>query len=128
MINPSPPENSALLDAFGAVRVAQDQQRQAIAEAVPALQRLVVVCAAKTGQSRKVRGLLYSAWNGQATSVLELVGLDWAIKRDVLRVLLAFGCEPMRASFFYDELSDAFKAGGLFEWFCEASTASDDSD
>lgn len=115
---------SAQLDAFGAeLRRVLDQQRGVIQFAQVALPGLVDVCAAKTGQSFKVRALLYSAWNGQATSLLDgLVGLDWAIKRDVLTVLLAFGCEPGGGTpaFFYDAISDAFRAAGLFDWFCEA--------
>ncbi len=114
---------SALLEAFGAeLKRTLQQQRGVIEFARVALPGLVDVCAAKTGQSYKVRALLYSAWNGQATSLLELVSLDWAIKRDVLTVLLAFGCEPGGGTpaFFYDAISDAFKAAGLFEWFCEA--------
>jgi hypothetical protein len=121
---------SALLDAFGAeLKRTLPQQRGVIEFARVALPGLVDVCAAKTGQAYKLRALLYSAWNGQATSLLDgLTGLDWPIKKDVLTVLLAFGCEPGGGTpgFFYDAISDAFKAAGLFEWFCEASTASDE--
>lgn len=121
---------SALADAFGAeLKRTLQQQRDVIEFARVALPRLVDVCAAKTGQSYKVCALLYSAWNGQATSLLDgLTGLDWRIKTDVLTVLLAFGCEPGGGTpaFFYDAISNAFKAAGLFEWFCEASTASDE--
>lgn len=121
---------NALADAFGAeLKRTLQQQRGVIAFAHAVLPGLVDVCAAKTGQSCKVRALLYSAWNGQPTSLLDgLVGLDWAIKRDVLTVLLAFGCEPGGGTpaFFYDAISDAFRRAGLFEWFCETATASDE--
>lgn len=116
-------KKSELLDAFGAeLKHVRQRQREAIEAARIALSGLVDVCGAKTGQSYKVRALLYSAWNGQPTSVLEIVSLDWAIKTDVMAVLLAFGCEPGGGapSFFYDALADAFKAAGLFEWFTEA--------
>lgn len=115
---------SSLADQFGAdLKRTQQQQRGVIESARVVMPGLVDVCAAKTGQSYKVRALLYSAWNGQATSLLDgLTGLDWGIKTDVLTVLLAFGCEPGGGTpaFFYDAISDAFKAAGLFEWFCEA--------
>lgn len=121
-----------MVEQFGAeLRKVLLEQRAAVANAQAVLPGLVDICGAKTGQSYKVRAVLYSAWNGQATSVLDgLLGLDWAIKRDVLSVLLAFGCEPGGGTpaFFYDAISDAFKAAGLFDWFCEAATASDDAD
>lgn len=121
---------SGLPADFGAeLKRTLQQQRGVIEFARAALTGLVEVCAGKTGQSYKVRALLYSAWNGQATSLLDgLVGLDWAIKRDVLTVLLAFGCEPGGGTpeFFYDAISEAFRQAGLFEWFCEAHKASDE--
>lgn len=123
---------SALLEVFGAeLQHVLQQQRGVIEFAQMALPGLIDVCAAKTGQSYKVRALLYSAWNGQATSLLDgLTGLDWAIKMDVLTVLLAFGCEPGGGApaFFYDAISDAFKAAGLFDWFCEAHQADPNAD
>ncbi len=118
-----------LVEEFGAeLKRTLRQQRGVIEFARVALPGLVDVCAAKTGQSYKVRALLYSAWNGQPTSVLDgLVGLDWSIKRDLLTVLLAFGCAPGGTpAFFYDAIREAFEHAGLFEWFCEAQTASED--
>ena len=119
-----------LAEDFGAeLKRTLRQQRGVIEFARVALPGLVEVCAAKTGQSYKVRALLCSAWNGQPTSVLDgLIGLDWKIKMDVLTVLLAFGCEPGGGTpaFFYDAIREAFEHAGLFEWFCEASTASDE--
>lgn len=119
----------ALADAFGSeLKRTFKQQRGVVEFARAALPGLVDVCAAKSGQSYKIRELLYSAWNGQPTSLLELVGLDWSIKVDVLTVLLAFGCEPGGGTppFFYDAISDAFKAAGLMEWFREAHKASEE--
>ena len=41
-----------------------------------ALTMLVKCCRHKTGQGYKVRGLLYSLWNGKPYSLLEIVSLD----------------------------------------------------
>lgn len=112
---------SALADFGTRLRETRSKQIEAIEAALPALERLVKVCAQMTGQSCKLRALLYSLWNGQKTSLLEVVTLDWSIKIDLLAVMLAFGVEPHEAlPFFYNELSAAFKRAGLFEWFCEA--------
>ncbi len=119
---------SGLADQFGAeLKRTLQQQRGMIKYARVALPGLVDVCGAKTGQSYKLRSLLYSAWNGKPVSLLELVGLDWSIKKDVLTVLLAFGCEPGGGAppFFYDAISDAFKAAGLMEWFTAEGESQD---
>ncbi len=115
-------EREAVMASFGAhIRHVKQKQLLAIEAAKPALERLVTVCAQKTGQSYKVRELLYSLWNGQAASLLEIVTVDWAIKEDLLAVLLAFGSEPKgEAPFYYDAISDAFERQGLMDWFTEA--------
>lgn len=131
MLNPAPAAKARVLEEFGAkLKDVRAQQRDVIPHARAALQSLVDVCAAMTGQSYKVRALLYSAWNGQSTSLLELVALDWSVKRDVCTVLLAFGCEPGGGTpaFFYDAISDAFKRVGLFDWFCEAHKPAPDTE
>lgn len=79
------------------------------------LARLIDVCKHKTGQSYKVRGLLYSLWNGKAYSLLEILSLDYGIRADVLNVAAAFGAP----TFFYREIKRAFEQAGLFDWFCE---------
>lgn len=115
----------AVLSSFGAhLRETRVKQLAAIEAAVPALERLVQVCVHCTGQSYKVRHLLYSLWNGQAASLLEIVALDWAIKEDLLAVLLAFGSEPKgHEPFFYDAIAGAFRARGLMDWFTAAHRA-----
>jgi hypothetical protein len=121
---------SGLAEAFGEeLKRTLQQQRGVIEFARVALPGLVEVCGAKTGQSYKVRALLYSAWNGKPTSLLDLTGLDWAIKKDLLTVLLAFGCEPGGGTpgFFYDAITEAFQAAGLLEWFtAEGDSQNDD--
>lgn len=118
----------ALAEFGRQMRETRASQREAIALAVPALERLVKVCAARTGQSYTLRGLLYSLWNGQPVGLVDVVTLDFSLKRDFAAVLLGFGCEPGGvAAFYYDAVSGAFKAAGLFEWFIEASTAPDEA-
>lgn len=81
-----------------------------------ALSQLVNVCTHKTGQSYKVRNLLYSLWNGHPTSLLEVVCLDSAIRENLLIVLESFG----HPGFFYDEIKSEFVNRGLFDWFVAA--------
>jgi hypothetical protein len=80
-----------------------------------ALRALVKVCARKTGQSYKVRGLLYSLWNGKPFSLLEIITLDREIRADILGVLNHFG----HPCFFYDQIKAEFTEVGLFDWFTE---------
>lgn len=89
------------------------EKDQALPTAIAALHRLVKVCQAGTGQSYKVRALLYSLWNGRPRSLLELVSLDWKIRKDLLAVMLAFG----HKDFFYDQIKSAFQSRGLMDWF-----------
>lgn len=100
---------------------AQRQERRELAEqASEALKRLVGACAQKTGQGYHLRDLLYSLWNGQPASLLEMVSLDWELRKDLLTVLGAFGYEGEGLSFFYDEVRAAFEERGLFDWFQDA--------
>jgi len=98
------------------LRIIRDEKNEALPAAIAGIHRLVTVCANKTGQSYKLRALLYSLWNGQPASLLEIVSLDWELRKDFLAVLLAFGQEE----FFYDAIKSAFVARGLFDWFIEA--------
>lgn len=78
---------------------------------------LLVECMAnKTGQSYKVRNLLYSLWNGKACAALiETRCLDHELRLALCIVILNFG-DP---GFDYDQISDPIKAVGLFDWFIE---------
>jgi len=107
------------------------EERRAAAElARAALQRLCRdVLSQRSGQCFKVRDLLYSLYNGQPASLLEVVCLDWAIRQDLCAVLLAFGFEDCRhepghdgvekPSFFYAEMKAAIVAAGQWDWFIE---------
>lgn len=114
-------KQEALAEFARDMRVIATRQREAIRVAVPALARLIEVCANKTGQSYHVRSLLFSAWNGKPTSISNLLNLDGGVKSDVCAVLLAFGYEPGgdAPAFFYDAMQQAFHDAGLFKWFQE---------
>lgn len=114
-------KKAALKAFFSAAKDVDKEQLAAIAAAKPALERLCRSMRQRTDQSSRVRDLLYSAWNGQATPLIEVCALEWALKKDVCAVLLAFGCETEADAFYYDALIAPVKAAGLFEWFCAAA-------
>lgn len=105
---------SKVQSLFAAMREIKAERSAAVAEAVPALQRLVEVMRHKTNQSEHVRSMLYSAWSGAPTALIEIPNLDWKVRKDLLAVLAAFGNED----FFYDEIKTAIRGAGLFDWFC----------
>ena len=121
---PTEEENKAAIAEFVAEQRALRVQKMKLADAAhPALARLVEVCRHQTGQSYHVRALLYSLWNGQPTSLSNVLNLDAAIRADVCATIAAFGFESspnsIVPSFFYDAMRDAFKTAGLLEWFLE---------
>lgn len=85
----------------------------------PALERLATVMTQRSGQPYKLRALLYSLWNGQPASLVEIVSLDYAIREDFCLVLAAFGYEGKDGQFFYNAITEALKNVGQFEWFLE---------
>ncbi|MGA3170324.1 MAG: hypothetical protein ABSE62_04865 [Chthoniobacteraceae bacterium] len=122
---PTEEENKAALDEFIAEdRKQRNEARESATAAMPAVDRLCEVMRGRSGQPYKVRALLYSLWNGQPVSLVEVVGLDWKIKKDLCAVILAFGYESgpfckEEFSFFYDAVTAAVKRAGQFEWFLE---------
>ncbi len=80
-----------------------------------AMRFLVKACAHKTGQSYKLRGLLYSLWNGKPYSLLEIVTLDRLLRDNLFCVMENFGS----TLFFYDDIKKPFTDAGLFDWFVE---------
>lgn len=111
---PTKEENDAELKKFfGGLQQIKKEREALEANAKPALERLVNVCAYQTGQSYHLRALLFSLWNGKATKLINTLNLEWTLKKDFCTVALAFGSD----SFFYTEMSDAFIKAGLFEWF-----------
>lgn len=107
-------------DDFG--KSLSDMQRERVALVTPALEalrRLVAVCGAGSSQSCKVAMLLWSLYNGRPVSLLDLVGLDWAIRKDLGTVMLAWGFESRAGSFFYAEMKAVFRAAGLWGWMMD---------
>lgn len=92
---------------------AQRERRSTVPPAKEALGRLVNCMAHRSGQAQKVRGFLYSMWNGQPTALTDVLGLDWPVRKDLCAVLQAFGHDE----FFYNEISGPIDAAGLGEWF-----------
>lgn len=88
---------------------------EAVIPAIAALERLGKVMTERSGQPYKVRALLYSLWNGKPASLVEIVCLDWAIRKDLLAVMLAFGADE----FFYKEIQESITKAGQWEWFLE---------
>lgn len=129
---PTDAEREAVLDGFfGEMKKVREEMRAAVQVAMPALERLCEVMQQKTGQSYHVRGLLYSLYNGQETSLLEIVAVDWAIKKDLCAVLLAFSYENVISpiadgephgvpDFYYAAMRAAIGEAGLWDWFVEA--------
>lgn len=126
---PSDEERNAVLDEFFAEqRKINTEGRAAVEAAVPAMARLAEVLQGRSGQPYKLRALLWSLYNGQPTGLIEIVGLDREIRKDLCAVLLAFGFEETRfvdgvpqpgASFFYDEMKAAIEKAGQWAWFIE---------
>ena len=115
-LQPNADSGPEVRQALARIRAKNTEQLAAIERANQGLLRLVDVMRHQTGQGYKLRGLLYSLWNGQPTSLLEIVTLDYELRKDLLAVLLVFG----NNRFFYDQLDAPIKAAGLFDWFCEA--------
>lgn len=115
---PTEEENQAALREFFAERKqVNEERRQAVLAAEPALKRLCEVMCDRSGQCYKVRSILYSLWNGQPTQISETLNLDWQIKKDICAVILAFGFEDKDTKFFYNALEQAVRATGQWDWF-----------
>jgi hypothetical protein len=113
---------NGLDEFFAGLRKVREAGRKAVESAEPAMERLARVLCDRSGQPYKLRALLYSLYNGQPTSLLEVVGLDRAIRADLCAVILAFGYEEPAPgkSFFYKEMKAAIDKVGQWEWFIEA--------
>lgn len=117
---PTPEEKQAAMDEFTAhSRLYRLEGNTAVECARPALERLAKVMCERSGQPYKIRALLYSLWNGKPTSICDLVCLDWALRKDLLAVFLAFGFSDQRVEFFYDAIREAVTAAGQWDWFQE---------
>lgn len=113
-------KRKALREIGKSWRAIRDERRQAAKVGSEALARLVEVCRNKTGQSSTIRQTLYSLWNGAPRSLLNgTLGLDWALKKDLCAVVLAFGFDgdDTEPPLWYDQIKAAFESAGLWDWF-----------
>lgn len=120
---PTEEEGKALLaKALKEQAAMRSERREAAALALPALERLVAVMLHRTGQGHTLRKLLYSLWNGQATSLLDVVELDWALRKDFCAVVMGFGFNGVAGTpdFFYDQVKAEIEKAGLWQWFLKA--------
>ncbi len=108
-------------EVFAHFRQQRDQQRAAVELAIPALKVLVDAMRHKTGQSGHLRSILFSMWNGKPTSMIEVVSLDFELRRNLCLVIQAWGYGRDDWEFFYDAMKQAITDGGLWEWFLEES-------
>jgi hypothetical protein len=106
-------------DLIDELKARQAKHRAAVDRARPSLDRLIEVMRGRSGQSYKLRGLLFSMWNGKPYSVLECVGLDFELREDLGAVILAWGFGRGEWEFFYDAMKAAVSRAGLWEWFLE---------
>jgi hypothetical protein len=114
-------KQAALASFFSGIDRITKERRAATELAQPALERLCEVMRSMTGQSYKIRALLYSLWNGQPTGLIEILALDWDLRKDLIAVLLAFGFEGRDGvKFFYDAVKHEITAAGIWAWFIEA--------
>ena len=113
---PTPEEDAAALQEFLAEqKLIRNERREAVANAIPAMERLAEVLKERSGQPYKIRALLHSMWNGKPAPLIELVCLDWALRKDLVAVMLAFGDD----NFFYKEIEAAVRKAGQWRWFLE---------
>ena len=115
-----------LAETFAKMKDNHAEHRLAAVNAREALPRLIHVLHGRSGQSFKLRRLLFSMWSGTPGADLsDVVCFDWEIRRDLCRLVLGWGYrggggEP---EFFYDALATALTAAGLMDWFREEGGA-----
>ena len=124
-MNETPPENpesKAAPDAcFAALRDVQRERAAAARLAIPALRRLVATFPHRTGQSYKLRSLLWSLYNGRPADLSDMLCLDWALRKDLVAVMLGFGHEDKTVRFFYAAFDEAINLEAhQWEWFAAA--------
>ncbi len=117
---PTKEEDAAHLELFFEARNRiKIERRAACQSALPALERLATVMCERSGQPYKVREILFSLWNGKPAALIEIVNLDWEIRKDLCAVIMAFGYEDSTGGLFYDAVQSAVTAAGQWDWFIE---------
>ncbi len=104
-------QDAALAEFFAAVRTAAKEADAAVDDAKPALARLAAAIVNRdNGQALRVRSMLASLYTGGSTlaDVSDIMTLDWALRKDLCSLLLAFG----HGEFGYEYLKSAFEQAG----------------
>jgi hypothetical protein len=104
---------------LASMKLVSEERTLAVRAARPALARLVAACAHHSGQSVKLRALLFSLWNGKPADLSDVMTLDWSLRQDLCAVILAFGFGSGPQEFFYQAIETEFRQAGLFDWFIE---------
>ena len=118
----------ALREFANRLRNIRAERREAASLGREALARLVEVCSHKSGQGATVRAALYSIWNGAPRSLRGCItGIDWEIHKDLCAVMLAFGWDgdAVSSEFWDSVILQAFRDGGLEEWFLQEAINND---
>jgi hypothetical protein len=111
--------------ALSRMHAQRHEHRLAAINGLEALPRLIAVLRGKSGQSYKLRRLLYSLWSGTPGADLsDVVCFDWEVRRDLCRLLLGWGFEDHATKLFYSALESALCSAGLMEWFRQEGGAS----
>ena len=108
-----------LREHFAEMRAQRLERKKAVELARPALERLCQVMCDRSGQPYKLRNILYGLWNGKPCSIIEILNLDWSLRKDLCQVLLAFGYSDGDEEFFYDAIKQAVVKAGQGQWFIE---------
>ncbi|HEY1171065.1 MAG TPA: hypothetical protein VGH19_06800 [Verrucomicrobiae bacterium] len=109
-------DQAVLQEFFKGVRECQTESKAAALAGIEALNRLIEACRHQSGQSYKIRSMLYSLFNGQPADMSDIQTLDWALRKDLTAVALGMGC-PGFPDYLIKEM---FKAAKLGKWFLEA--------
>jgi hypothetical protein len=114
-------EREQVRKALGRMRTLQIEAQHNIDDARPALRELCEAMRAMSGQSLKLRALLFSLWNGKGVSLNEITGLDMELRYALAKVILAWGLGRGADEFFYDAMKQCVKDQGIWTWFLERS-------
>lgn len=109
---------NALNEFIAAVRTAARESDAAVDAAKPAIARLAAAVTGRdNGQAIRVRSILLSLYSGGSAlaDVSDLMSLDWALRRNLCAVLLAFGHGEFDAEY----VKSAFELAGDHDarWF-----------
>ena len=109
-------DQRALKQFFQHAKQCMDEQPAAAQAGLAALPRLVKACCHKGDTSYRLRGLLYSLFNGHPANLNDIQCLDWSLRKDLAAVILGMGSP----GFSDDMILTAFETHNLGAWFLQA--------